>query len=228
MLITKNATKTYAQGNGDVHAIVDVSISIPAGASCAIVGPSGSGKSTFLGLCAGLDSTSSGEIEVCGQNLSKMSENELADFRGEHIGFIFQSFELIPALTALENVMLPAELQRKNDARQRSHELLGYMGLAHRVHHYPSQLSGGEQQRVAIARAFVNEPKILFGDEPTGNLDRVSGELVIKLLFQLNQEFKTTLILATHNQELAKLNDYLVTLSSGQLVSIVHQGKGVS
>lgn len=225
MLATKNLTKTYLQGKSEVHALSGVSIEIPSGASCAIVGPSGSGKSTFLGLCAGLDNVSSGEIEVCGVALTKLPENALAQFRGKNIGFVFQSFELIPALTAIENVMLPAELLGTDDARTRARELLGYMGLGSRADHYPSQLSGGEQQRVAIARAFINTPKILFGDEPTGNLDRESGDAVVKLLFQLNREFNTTLILATHNLALAEKNDFLVTLDSGTLQSVTRRAE---
>lgn len=185
--------------------------------SVAIVGSSGSGKSTLLGLLAGLDINTSGEIFLYDNNFSSQTEEQRALVRGQYVGFVFQSFHLLPSLQAIENVMLPAELKGDKDARKKAEVLLEKVGLSHRLTHYPNQLSGGEQQRVAIARAFASNPKILFADEPTGNLDEENGNLIIKLLFDLNQSQGTTLVMVTHNNELAKMCDRQLVMSSGQL-----------
>tara|TARA_R110001599_G_scaffold65833_4_gene185740 strand:- start:420 stop:1013 length:594 start_codon:yes stop_codon:yes gene_type:complete len=185
--------------------------------SVAIVGSSGSGKSTLLGLLAGLDVNTSGEIFLYDNKFSSQTEEQRALVRGQYVGFVFQSFHLLPSLQAIENVMLPAELKGDKDARKKAEVLLEKVGLSHRLTHYPSQLSGGEQQRVAIARAFASNPKILFADEPTGNLDEENGNLIIKLLFDLNQSQGTTLVMVTHNNELAKMCDRQLVMSSGQL-----------
>ncbi|RBO82871.1 putative ABC transport system ATP-binding protein [Marinomonas aquiplantarum] len=185
--------------------------------SVAIVGASGSGKSTLLGLLAGLDVNTSGDIFVYDQAFSALSEEKRAIIRGQYVGFVFQSFHLLPSLQAIENVMLPAELKGDKDARQKAEALLQKVGLSHRLTHYPNQLSGGEQQRVAIARAFASQPKILFADEPTGNLDEENGKLIIDLLFDLNQSQGTTLVMVTHDNELAKMCDRQLIMSSGQL-----------
>ncbi len=219
MLSLKDVSKTYAQGNRKLEVLKHVNLEVPAGRSCAIMGPSGSGKSTLLGLCAGLDYASSGSIKVDRHELTGMDEESLADFRAHSVGFIFQSFHLIPTLTALENVMVPAELLGREESRVDARELLNRVGLADRQHHYPAQLSGGEQQRVAIARAYVNRPRVLFGDEPTGNLDGENAEVVEKLLFDLNQEHGSTLIMVTHNAELAARADMLVRIRAGSIVT---------
>lgn len=197
----------------------DVSFHIDKGTTTAIIGPSGSGKTTLLGLCAGLDIPSSGSVSINGRMISNLSEDERAAFRNEHIGFIFQNFQLIPTLTALENVMVPLELRGARGVRPLAEELLDSVGLAQRRHHYPTQLSGGEQQRVAIARAFINKPSILFADEPTGNLDADTGELITRLLFDLNRKQGTTLVLVTHNQDLAGMTGRVLSLRGGKLVS---------
>lgn len=197
----------------------DVSFHINKGTTTAIIGPSGSGKTTLLGLCAGLDIPSSGSVSINGRMISNLSEDERAAFRNEHIGFIFQNFQLIPTLTALENVMVPLELRGARGVRPLAEELLDSVGLAQRRHHYPTQLSGGEQQRVAIARAFINKPSILFADEPTGNLDADTGELITRLLFDLNRKQGTTLVLVTHNQDLAGMTGRVLSLRGGKLVS---------
>lgn len=185
--------------------------------SVAIVGSSGSGKSTLLGLLAGLDVNTSGDIQLYDQEFSKQTEEERALARGQYVGFVFQSFHLLPSLQAIENVMLPAELKGDKDARRKAQVLLEKVGLSHRLTHYPNQLSGGEQQRVAIARAFASNPKILFADEPTGNLDEENGKLVIKLLFDLNQSQGTTLVMVTHDNDLAMMCDRQLVMSAGQL-----------
>lgn len=197
----------------------DVSFHIIKGTTTAIIGPSGSGKTTLLGLCAGLDIPSSGSVSINGRMISNLSEDERAAFRNEHTGFIFQNFQLIPTLTALENVMVPLELRGARGVRPLAEELLDSVGLAQRRHHYPTQLSGGEQQRVAIARAFINKPSILFADEPTGNLDADTGELITRLLFDLNRKQGTTLVLVTHNQDLAGMTGRVLSLRGGKLVS---------
>ena len=194
-----------------------VNLEIKPGESLAIVGASGSGKSTLLGLLAGLDEVTSGDIIIDESNISHMSEDERASLRSEKVGFIFQSFQLLPSLTALENVMLPLELQSSRYSQDTAQNLLMRVGLKDRQHHYPKQLSGGEQQRVAIARAFVTEPTILFADEPTGNLDKITGQNIIDLLFEINQEKKTTLVIVTHDEALAKHCDRCLTLENGTL-----------
>ncbi|GAA5103888.1 ABC transporter ATP-binding protein [Wohlfahrtiimonas larvae] len=196
----------------------DISFQLNEGDSLAIIGSSGSGKSTLLGLLAGLDVPTEGEILLAGKPLSQMSEDERASLRAEHVGFVFQSFQLLESLTAVENVMLPLELEGKKNARERAMELLQRVGLGERTHHYPKQLSGGEQQRVAIARAFASNPTILFADEPTGNLDTKTGESIIELLFQLNVEEKTTLVLVTHEARLAERCQHRIQIEAGRLV----------
>jgi len=196
----------------------DISFSIEEGASFAIVGPSGSGKTTLLGLCAGLDQIDEGSITLCGEDISSLNEDQRALLRNEKVGFIFQDFQLLPTLTALENVSVPLELQGAPHATKDAMELLEKVGLGDRHDHYPSQLSGGEQQRVALARAFSNKPQILFADEPTGNLDEETGEKVIKLLFDLNKEMGTTLVIVTHDLELANLNKHVLQLKGGKIV----------
>ncbi len=197
----------------------DISFQLHEGASLAIVGSSGSGKSTLLGLLAGLDVPTEGEILLAGNSLSQMNEDQRAVLRAEHVGFVFQSFQLLESLTAVENVMLPLELEGNKNARARALELLERVGLAARTQHYPKQLSGGEQQRVAIARAFASNPSILFADEPTGNLDTKTGESIIELLFQLNAESKTTLVLVTHEERLAARCQNSIQIEAGRLVS---------
>src|SRR5665213_492803 len=189
MLETRRLTKSYPSGQDSLTVVKEINFSLPETSSCAIVGPSGSGKSTLLGLCAGLDQPTSGEVWLNGVRLGDLNEDGRAAMRNENVGFVFQSFQLIPTLTALENVMVPLELRGGKDAEARARELLGMVGLSERLTHYPTQLSGGEQQRVGLARAFINRPKILFADEPTGNLDAETGKLVIENLFALNTTF---------------------------------------
>lgn len=195
----------------------EVSFSLNEGSSCAIVGPSGSGKSTLLGLCAGLDYPSSGAVILNGIELGSLGEEELAQIRNQYIGFVFQTFQLIPTLTALENVMVPIELRGETQTKRQAITLLEKVGLENRIHHYPAQLSGGEQQRVAMARAFINKPKILFADEPTGNLDAETSEKISNLIFELNKEAGTTLVLVTHNLELAQKSQQIISLKGGQI-----------
>lgn len=218
MLEIKNLTKTYKSGGKELTVLHEVSFNIPAGDSLAIVGPSGSGKTTLLGLCAGLDRSSSGSVVLNGVALDGLNEDQRAAVRNQYVGFVFQNFQLIPTLTALENVMVPLELRGEKDAEKRSMELLKKVGLAERHDHYPSQLSGGEQQRIAIARAFSNSPKILFADEPTGNLDADTKETVENLLFELNREAGTTLVLVTHDLELASKTNHVLKLKGGRAV----------
>jgi putative ABC transport system ATP-binding protein len=189
------------------------------GQTFAIVGPSGSGKTTLLGLCAGLDAPNEGTVELCGQDLNALNEDQRAQLRNKEVGFIFQNFQLLPTLTALENVSVPLELQGAKHATSKSMSLLEKVGLGNRVHHYPSQLSGGEQQRVALARAFANAPSILFADEPTGNLDDETGEKVIQLLFELNKENGTTLVIITHDLDLANRTQQILKLKGGKIVT---------
>ncbi len=213
-----NVSKDYTSGQSQLAVLNGVNLSIESGTSCALVGPSGSGKTTLLGVCAGLDSVSRGEITLLGQVLTKMSEDQLAKLRSEYVGFVFQSFQLIPTLTALENVMVPAELIGERNAEEKASELLSVVGLGSRLTHYPAQLSGGEQQRVAIARAYINTPKILFADEPTGNLDEETGAAIEELLFTLNKESGTTLLLATHDLTLARKTDRVLSMRAGLIV----------
>ncbi|AXE21029.1 ABC transporter [Runella rosea] len=211
--------KVYRSGNRDLKVLDDVNFSVEAGSTLSIVGPSGSGKTTLLGLCAGLDRASSGQVELNGIGLNQLNEDELASVRNRYIGFIFQNFQLMPTLTALENVMVPLELRGEKNVRSRALDLLDKVGLADRGHHYPTQLSGGEQQRVSLARAFSNQPQILFADEPTGNLDAETGVKVEKLLFDLNKESGTTLILVTHNLELAAKTQRIIRIKGGKILS---------
>ncbi|HBY68003.1 MAG TPA: ABC transporter [Flavobacteriaceae bacterium] len=211
--------KTYTSGNKQLTVLHDITFDVERGQTFSIVGPSGSGKTTLLGLCAGLDAPNAGSVILCGQNLKNLDEDQRAQLRNEEVGFIFQNFQLLPTLTALENVSVPLELQGAKDAIQKSKDLLEKVGLADRVHHYPSQLSGGEQQRVALARAFVNKPSILFADEPTGNLDAETGEKVIQLLLDLNKENGTTLVIVTHDLELANRTQQILTLKGGKTVT---------
>jgi len=206
-------------GNGKLTILEGVSFTIIAGESVAIAGVSGSGKSTLLSLLAGMDLPSHGDVSLCGQSLVDLDEDGRAKLRGQHVGFIFQSFQLLPNLTALENVMLPLEVLGGKNAKRRATELLARVGLSKRINHQPNQLSGGEQQRVAIARAFVTDPKLLLADEPTGNLDSATGQTIVELLFELNREHGTTLILVTHDQQLAERCDRRLQIEGGQLVS---------
>ena len=219
MLIAKEVTREYRSGDHQLAVLRDVSFTIPQGGFVAIVGPSGSGKTTLLGLLAGLDTPTRGKVILDGHDLTAMSENQRAKLRGEKVGFVFQSFQLIPTLTARENVQVPLELQGIDGAAARADELLGRVGLAERGHHFPMQLSGGEQQRVAIARAFANSPRILFADEPTGNLDAGTGVKVFDLLESLNRESGSTIVLVTHDAVLAQRAARTIRLSDGSVVA---------
>ena len=210
-------SKTYGDGSNALTVLDDVSFAIAAGTTCSIVGPSGSGKTTLLGLCAGLDCASTGTVSLGGINLRGLTEDQRAELRSEKVGFVFQSFQLIPTLSALENAMVPLELRQEKNVRPRAVDLLERVGLGDRLHHYPAQLSGGEQQRVALARAFINRPTILFADEPTGNLDDDTSNRVQDLLFALNEEAATTLILVTHDLELAQLTQRIIRLQGGRI-----------
>ncbi|WDF67269.1 ABC transporter ATP-binding protein [Sphingobacterium oryzagri] len=212
-----NVCKSYGAGNRTVDVLRDISFDIAAGTSASIVGPSGSGKTTLLGLCAGLDQSTAGEIWLNGIKLNGLSEDKLAAVRNEHIGFVFQNFQLLPTLTALENVLVPLELKGMRNRKATALDLLAKVGLKDRASHYPSQLSGGEQQRVSLARAFANQPKILFADEPTGNLDAETGMLVENLLFDLNNSQGTTLVLVTHDLDLAAKTDRILPIKGGRL-----------
>ncbi|MEM8523694.1 MAG: ABC transporter ATP-binding protein [Bacteroidota bacterium] len=218
MLEVQNLTKTYRTGRKSLTVLDEVSFTINEGDTFSIVGPSGSGKTTLLGLCAGLDSASSGSVKLNGSALENLDEDQRAALRNEYVGFIFQNFQLLPTLTALENVMIPLELNRVRNAEKTAKELLEKVGLGRRTHHYPTQMSGGEQQRVSLARAFSNRPKILFADEPTGNLDEETGTTVEGLLFDLNKEAGTTLVLVTHDLDLAAKTGRLIKLKGGRIV----------
>lgn len=222
ILRVKDVSKTYQSGNRKLTVLDQVNFDIQSGESIAIVGPSGSGKTTLLGLCAGLDSSTTGSVELNGNAFEKLTEDQRAAVRSRDVGFIFQNFQLLPTLTALENVMVPLELKKRKDAKEKALELLEKVGLKDRVTHYPTQLSGGEQQRVSIARAFANEPKILFADEPTGNLDTETGEMIEDLIFNMNKEKGTTLILVTHDPELAKRTDRIINIKGGKIQEEVH------
>lgn len=219
MIETRDLVKSVDTSEGVLTILKGVSLKFEAGEAVAIVGASGSGKSTLLGLMAGLDISSSGEIILDGHELSSLDEEERAVLRGQLVGFVFQSFQLLPSLTALENVMLPIELKGDSAAREKAVDLLDRVGLTERWHHYPNQLSGGEQQRIAIARAFATEARILFADEPTGNLDTATGAKIVDLLFDLNKAFSTTLVLVTHDERLAARCDRQVRLVAGEVVS---------
>ncbi len=219
VLQVEHLTQTYRTPSRDLTVLHDVSFVLEAGGTLSIVGPSGSGKTTLLGLCAGLDRPTSGRVLLAGQDLTGMSEDARAALRGARVGFVFQSFQLIPTLTALENVMVPAELRGETGVRMHASKLLADVGLGERLGHYPSELSGGEQQRVALARAFINKPQILFADEPTGNLDAETAEAVEALLFDLNETHGTALVVVTHNFELARRTDRVLALRGGEVVS---------
>jgi putative ABC transport system ATP-binding protein len=219
MLVARELSKEYRSGENRLAVLRDVSFSIPQGAFVAIVGPSGSGKTTLLGLLAGLDTPTHGQVLLDGADLTAMTEDDRARLRGEKVGFVFQSFQLISTLTALENVQVPLELRGESGAGARARELLQRVGLGDRLDHFPTQLSGGEQQRVAIARAFANAPRIMFADEPTGNLDSDTGARIVELLEALNRESRTTIILVTHDLNLASRTQRVIRLSDGRVIS---------
>jgi putative ABC transport system ATP-binding protein len=219
MIELYNVSKVVPSGAEMLTILYSLDLSIPDGEFISIVGPSGSGKSTLLGLLAGLDAPTSGRILIDGQAITSMNEDQLADLRSRKIGFVFQSFHLMPSLTALENILVPMEIRGLKDADQRARQLLEDVDLVDRAHHYPAQLSGGEQQRVAIARAFANDPAILLADEPTGNLDARNGHHVFELMVNLNRRRKTTLVLVTHDHELAAMADRSIALRGGRVVS---------
>ena len=218
LLRVHRLSKAYRNGSRMLTILYDISFTLPSAATCAIVGPSGSGKTTLLGLCAGLDRPTSGEVYLADQPLHCLQEDELATVRNTTIGFVFQSFQLIPTLTALENVMVSVELRGEKRAQNTAEELLAQVGLGDRLHHYPIQLSGGEQQRVALARAFIHQPRILFADEPTGNLDEETSEQIVHLLFSLNRAAGTALVLVTHDMELAQRTQRIISLRGGRIV----------
>lgn len=223
ILDVHNLSKTYRSGELSLTVLNGVSFAVEEGTTCAIIGPSGSGKTTLLGLCAGLDQATSGSVVLGGTCLNALSEDERAEVRNRQVGFVFQNFQLIPTLSALENAMVPLELRGDGNPRGMAVEFLERVGLGDRLHHYPIQLSGGEQQRVALARAFVNRPRILFVDEPTGNLDAATSSRVEDLLFSLNKEAGTTLLLVTHNLELARRTRRIIRLRAGKVEEDVLQ-----
>ena len=219
ILHIENVFKIYKSAGKELTVLNNINFSAAAGSTLAITGPSGSGKTTLLGLCAGLDRASSGTVVLNGINIDKLNEDERAAVRNHYVGFIFQNFQLMPTLTAVENVMVPMELRGEKNIRPVAMDLLDKVGLAERAHHYPVQLSGGEQQRVSIARAFSNKPAILFADEPTGNLDAETSEKVEKLIFDLNRDAGTTLVIVTHDQELASRTNRIIKLKGGVILS---------
>jgi putative ABC transport system ATP-binding protein len=218
ILQAQSLTKTYRTGESSLTVLNDVSFFVPQGGSCAIVGPSGSGKTTLLGLCAGLDVPSSGSVSLDGRDLGSLNEDDRARLRSETVGFVFQNFQLLPTLTAIENVMVPLEIRGERLVHDAARALLKKVGLGERLHHYPAQLSGGEQQRVALARAFLNRPKILFADEPTGNLDNETSDRIVDLLFELNASSGTALVLVTHNLDLARKAGRIIQLKGGRMI----------
>ncbi len=218
MLAVRNLTKEYRSGGGALAVLRNVTFDVAAGETLAIVGPSGSGKTTLLGLLAGLDTPTTGAVLLAGTDLGTLDEDARARLRGDRVGFVFQSFQLVPTLTALENVQVPLELRGIRDSDARAKDLLERVGLGNRTHHFPTQLSGGEQQRVAIARAFVNRPRVLFADEPTGNLDGATGARIVELLEQLNREDGTTIVLVTHDPVLAKRLGRSIRLADGLVI----------
>jgi putative ABC transport system ATP-binding protein len=222
ILALQHVSKTYQSGSRKLTVLDQVTFSIQAGETIAIVGPSGSGKTTLLGLCAGLDSSSTGSVVLNGESLERLNEDQRAAVRSRDVGFIFQNFQLLPTLTALENVMVPLELKKRTNAKEKAMELLDKVGLKDRATHYPTQLSGGEQQRVSIARAFANAPKILFADEPTGNLDTETGTMIENLIFDLNKEQGTTLVLVTHDLELAAKTQRIIHIKGGKIQEETH------
>ncbi len=218
ILSVKFLSKVFQSGGQPLTVLKDINFNVTRGASVAIVGPSGSGKTTLLGVCAGLDEPTSGMVMLNNRDLGKLNENERAELRNLNVGFVFQNFQLIPTLTALENIIVPLELRGELNSFSKAQGLIDNVGLGERANHYPIQLSGGEQQRVALARAFINNPKILFVDEPTGNLDRDNGQHVTDLLFSLNKASGTTLILVTHDLEIANRTERILRIDDGQLV----------
>jgi len=219
MLTVEHLNKVFKSGDQEVAILHDISFEVERGSASAVVGPSGSGKTTLIAICAGLERPTEGAVVLDGTAVHCATEEELSRLRNRSVGFVFQSFQLLPSLTALENVMVPAEIRGENHARSRAEELLRQVGLGARMGHYPIQLSGGEQQRVAIARAFINRPKVLFADEPTGNLDTETAKEIVGLIFQLNAESGTTLILVTHDGELTQHADRVISLKGGRLFS---------
>jgi putative ABC transport system ATP-binding protein len=219
VLQAEGLTKVYKSAERDLMVLDHVSFEVQQGTSVAIIGPSGSGKTTLLGLCAGLDVASSGTVSLMGFKLNVMNEDDRAYLRNQYIGFVFQNFQLLPTLTALENVMVPLELRGERNVATKAKDLLARVGLGERFSHYPSQLSGGEQQRVAMARAFITSPRILFADEPTGNLDDENATQITDLLFEMNRQENTTLILVTHNLELAEKTQRILQMKGGKLVN---------
>jgi len=219
VLSTNELGKQVSSPEGTLTILADINLEIRSGETVALVGPSGAGKTTLLALLAGLDNPTSGGVRLCGEDLGSLDEDGRALVRGRNVGFVFQSFHLVPSLTAIENVMLPLELANQPDAAARAKKALDSVGLGTRNGHYPRQLSGGEKQRVAIARAFVTNPTVLFADEPTGNLDTVSGERVTQLLFDMNKQFGTTLVLVTHDKPLATRCDRILELEAGKLLA---------
>lgn len=217
ILQLNQVSKNFQMGQHQVEVLNDINLAIETGSVVSIVGPSGSGKTTLLGLCAGLDQCSSGQILLNGIELNTLNEDQLARVRNEHVGFVFQNFQLLPTLTALENVLVPLELRGLKNQESNALELLDKVGLAKRADHYPSQLSGGEQQRVSLARAFANKPQILFADEPTGNLDAETSQIVEEMLFQLNRDSGTTLIIVTHDLELAAKTQRIIPIKGGRI-----------
>ena len=218
VLSARGIGKTVKSGDSDLVILREIDLAVTSGEAVAVVGASGSGKSTLLAILAGLDTPSTGRVEIEGSDLFALDEDQRAELRGRSVGFVFQSFQLLPSLTALENVMLPLELSGREDAQQFAGDMLARVGLAERLQHYPKHLSGGEQQRVALARAFVVRPKLLFADEPTGSLDAESGAAVIRLLFEMNREYGTTLVLVTHDEQLASKCQRVVRLAAGRIV----------
>ena len=219
ILEIKQVSKTYQSANNILTVLSEINLTITKGEIVAITGPSGSGKTTLLGLCAGLDGASTGSVSLNGVAFEGLSEDERASVRNQHVGFIFQNFQLLPTLTALENVMVPLELRGSKNSKAVAIDLLEKVGLSARAHHYPIQLSGGEQQRVSLARAFSNQPAILFADEPTGNLDAETSEKIIKLLFDLNKDAGTTLVIVTHDAELAARTNRIVKVKGGHIIA---------
>jgi putative ABC transport system ATP-binding protein len=228
ILSVEHLNKLFKSGDQSVTILHDISLAIEEGSACAIVGPSGSGKTTLIAICAGLERPSDGAVLLNGTAMHSASEEELSRVRNQLVGFVFQSFQLLPSLTALENVMVPAEIRGENHARSRAEDLLRQVGLDARTHHYPIQLSGGEQQRVAIARAFMNRPRILFADEPTGNLDSETAREIVRLIFQLNAQAGTTLVLVTHDRELTEQANRVISLKGGRVLSDMRKETGAS
>jgi putative ABC transport system ATP-binding protein len=228
ILSVEHLNKLFKSGDQSVTILHDISFAIEEGSACAIVGPSGSGKTTLIAICAGLERPSDGAVLLNGTAMHSASEEELSRVRNQLVGFVFQSFQLLPSLTALENVMVPAEIRGENHARSRAEDLLRQVGLDARTHHYPIQLSGGEQQRVAIARAFMNRPRILFADEPTGNLDSETAGEIVRLIFQLNAQAGTTLVLVTHDRELTEQANRVISLKGGRVLSDMRKETGAS